>query len=72
MKKPFPLFDNVIHHMRWRNDAQIAREIDVRPPTISKMRSGTIRVGATTIIYLHEATDIPVSTLKGWLKESTA
>ena len=52
--------DLVISHLYLKNDAALARELDVRPPVISKMRHGKLPFGAILVIRTHELTNWPV------------
>jgi plasmid maintenance system antidote protein VapI len=44
-----------------KNDAALARLIDVAPPVISKIRSGRLPVGPSMILKLHEHPDLKMS-----------
>lgn len=58
------LLDNLISHMHLKNDAALSRALGISPPVISKIRSGTFRVGANFLIKAHEESDLPIAQLK--------
>lgn len=47
-----------------KNDAALAVALEVQPPVISKLRSGTLKLGASMIVKMHLAFDIPVRELQ--------
>lgn len=53
---PGALLDYVIAALSLKNDAALARQLGVAPPVISKLRHGTLPVGATILISMHEET----------------
>lgn len=61
---PDRLFDAMRERLDLRYDAELARLIGLTTPFLSKMRSGTIPVGATTLIRLHEASGLSTRTLR--------
>lgn len=58
------LLDTIISRMRLKNDAALARLLETSPPSISKLRSGIIALGATILLHMHDATDMPIAELK--------
>jgi len=50
-----------------KNDAQLSRTLDVPPPTISKIRSGKVRVSADMILKIHETLGMPVADIRALL-----
>lgn len=58
------LLDAVMAKLDLKNDAALARTLDVAPPVISKIRHGRLPVGATLLIRMHEVTDIAIRELK--------
>jgi hypothetical protein len=54
------LFDHLIAVHKLKNDAELARKLDVAAPVISKMRKGTIQLGATLTLNIHETFLLPV------------
>ena len=49
--------DLIINHMYLKNDAALARELEVSAAVISKMRHGKMAFGATMVIRAHYLTD---------------
>jgi hypothetical protein len=47
-----------------KNDAALARALEVAPPLISKIRHRRLPVGASLLIRMHEVTDLPVHELR--------
>jgi transcriptional regulator with XRE-family HTH domain len=47
-----------------QNDAQLSFRLGVQAPVISKLRSGSLKVGATLIMRIHEEFDIPVAQIR--------
>lgn len=58
------LLDAMIDKIGLRNDAALARQLQVAPPVISKMRSGKIPVGAGFLIRCHYASGLSIAALK--------
>ncbi|WP_428718551.1 hypothetical protein [Undibacterium curvum] len=58
------MLDALIAEMRLKNDAALARRLEVAPPVISKLRHGTLSVGATLLISAHEESGISIKDLK--------
>ena len=47
-----------------KNDAALARALEVAPPVISKIRHGRLPVGASLLIRMHEVFDVSIGELK--------
>lgn len=47
-----------------KNDAALARKLHVAAPIISKLRSGTIPLGAVMMIYIHEEIGMSIAEIK--------
>lgn len=47
-----------------KSDAALARELDVQPPVISKLRSGYSPLGASLILRIHEHLGVPVKEIR--------
>lgn len=61
---PDNLLDGIIAKLRLKNDAALARALEVAPPLISKIRHRRLPVGASLLIRIHEVTDLPVHELR--------
>lgn len=69
---PEKLFDEVIKQLKLRNDAQLARMLEVAPPVISKMRHKRLPVGASMIIRIHECTLLSVREIRDLMGDQRA
>lgn len=58
------LLDSIKEVNGIKNDAALAVALEVQPPVISKLRSGALSLGATMIVKMHLAFDIPVRELQ--------
>lgn len=58
------LLDLLINVMALKNDAGLARVLEVAPPVISKIRHGRLPVGATFLISAHEESGLPIKEMK--------
>lgn len=61
---PDVLLDSVITKLNLKNDAALARSLQVAPPVISKIRSGRLPVGSSFLCRLHEASGISIASLR--------
>lgn len=57
---PNALFDTIIKESGLKNDAALARSIEVQPSTISNMRALRVGIGATMIIKIMENHHMPL------------
>jgi plasmid maintenance system antidote protein VapI len=53
---PNQLLDTMLGKMMLKNDAALARALEVAPPVISKIRHHRLPVGASMLIRMHEVT----------------
>lgn len=61
---PNALFDELIKMLGLKNDAALARVLDVAPPVLSKMRHKNLPVGATLLIRMHEESGLEIKELR--------
>lgn len=61
---PNHLLDTLLRKMQLRNDAALAKILDVGPPLISKIRHGRLPVGASLLIRMHEVTGFSLRQLR--------
>ena len=61
---PANLLDTLIDGMALKNDAALARRLEVGPPVISKIRHKKISVGAVLLIAMHEESGLTISELR--------
>lgn len=64
---PNYLLDELIAKLELKNDAALARMLEVAPPVISKIRHHTLPIGATILIRMHEVSDFSIRELKEML-----
>lgn len=61
---PNALLDHLIKQLDLKNDAALARALDVASPVISKVRHGRLPLGATMLISMHEVSGISIKDLR--------
>jgi len=61
------LLDYLITRYKLKNDAALAKFLDLPPPVISKMRHGKTPFSAVNIIRLHELTGMSIAAIKAKL-----
>jgi plasmid maintenance system antidote protein VapI len=61
---PDRLLDALLEKLHLKNDAALARALEVAPPIISKVRHRRLPVGASLLIRMHEVSDLSVSQLR--------
>ncbi len=61
---PDALLDRVSTLLNVKNDAALARELNVAPPVISKIRHRKMQVGGSFLIRLHEVTALSIRELR--------
>lgn len=61
---PNALLDHLMQKLQLKNDAALARALEVQPPVISKIRHGHLPIGATALIAMHELTGESVADLR--------
>lgn len=62
--KPHPLLDAIKTQFDLDTDAALCRLLDVFQSPISRIRRGTIPVGDSIIIRIHEKTQMPIARIK--------
>ena len=58
------LLDAVLRKTGLKNDAALARALEVAPPVISKIRHHRLPVGASLLIRMHEVSDLSIRDLR--------
>ncbi|MCG2586531.1 hypothetical protein [Massilia sp. TS11] len=58
------MLDILIGKLQLKNDAALARALDVAPPVISKIRHHRLPVGASLLIRMHEVTGLSIRDLR--------
>jgi len=68
---PNLLLDALINKLRLKNDAALARLLEVAPPVISKLRHGTLPIGPTMLIRMHEISDMGIREMRAVMLDKT-
>ncbi|MEH6434323.1 hypothetical protein [Massilia sp. DD77] len=58
------LFDTLRERFQIKSDAALARELELNPSDISKLRGGDRPLGATVILSIHEHLGVPVKEIR--------
>ena len=61
---PNRVLDAIISKLRLKNDAALARILEVAPPVISKIRHNTLPIGATILLRMHEVSELSIGELR--------
>ncbi|WP_342116027.1 hypothetical protein [Pseudoduganella sp. OTU4001] len=61
---PSRLLDALVSRLELKNDAALARALEVAPPIISKVRHRRTSVSALLLIRMHEVSDLSISDLR--------
>ncbi|BBB66013.1 hypothetical protein UNDYM_1760 [Undibacterium sp. YM2] len=61
---PNHLFDTLIRRLHLKNDAALAKMLDVAPPVISKIRHLRLPIGASLMISMHEISGLTIKELR--------
>ncbi len=61
---PNNLLDAMIEKLNLKNDAALARVLEVAPPVISKIRHNRLAVGASMLIRMHEVSGMRITDLR--------
>lgn len=64
---PNGLLNMLIEIGKLKNDAALARMLEVAPPVISKIRHGTLKFGASLIIRAHLVSGMEVRAIMEYL-----
>jgi len=64
---PNALIDGLVKQMNLKNDAALARILDVQAPILSKVRNLRAPVTSGLLLRMHEVTRTPVSTLRNMM-----
>lgn len=62
--------DTLIEELGLKNDAALARALEVLPPVISKLRHRKLPIGATMLLRAHELTGSHVREIRKWAESS--
>lgn len=69
---PAQLLDAVSAKLLLKNDASLARMLEVQPPMLSKIRHRRLPVGSALLIRFHEVTGLPIAQLRALMGDRRA
>ena len=69
---PAHLLDAVSAQLLLKNDASLARMLEVQPPMLSKIRHRRLPVGSALLIRFHEVTGLPIAQLRALMGDRRA
>ncbi|WP_211441418.1 hypothetical protein [Collimonas humicola] len=69
---PNHLLDSLIEKLHLKNDAALARELEVAPPVVSKIRHHRLPVGASLLVRMEEISDLPIKELRALMGDHRA
>jgi hypothetical protein len=58
------LLDGLIVHLDLKNDAALARTLELAPPLISKIRHRTLPVSAAVLVRMHDVSGLSIRDLR--------
>ena len=61
---PNRLLDALIEKLSLKTDAALSRMLDVNPPVLSKIRHGTLPVGASMIIRIQDVSNFSLKKMR--------
>jgi hypothetical protein len=64
---PAQLLDTLLHVLQLRNDAQLARALDLGPPSVSKVRKKRSPVTPEILLRMHEESNISIKELRAMM-----
>lgn len=59
------MLDKMIATLGMKNDAALARALEVAPPVLSKLRHGRLSFGCALVVRTHELTGWTIREIKG-------
>lgn len=70
--EPNSLLDALLDLLKLKNDAALARALEVAPPVISKVRHYRLPLGPSLLIRIHEVSGISVKQLQALMGDRRA
>lgn len=58
------LLDTLRDRFQIKSDAALARELDLTPPDVCKLRKGKAELGPRVILSIHEHLGVPVKEIR--------
>ena len=65
--KAAQVLDELKAKFKIKNDAALARELDLTPVDVSKLRNGKTAIGDRVILRIHEYLGVPVKEIRAML-----
>ena len=65
------LLDILKDELKLKSDSALAKELDVPPPVLSKIRHGKLAVNAVYILKIYDATGWSIEKIRGYLPGSS-
>ena len=69
-KRPHKLLDYLLATYRLKNDSMLADTLEVKKPTISKVRNRAMKVGPNFILAVHDAFGLSIKEIKALAQAS--
>ena len=69
---PNRLLDALIQKLKLKNDAALSRVLDVNPPVLSKIRHGTLPIGASLIIRMQDVSKFSLKKVRALMGDRRA
>lgn len=67
---PETFLDGLENRMRLKNDAALARELDVAPALLSRIRNRHLPISAKLLLSIHDSTQIAIAELRRMMGDS--
>lgn len=67
---PNTLLDELVRRMNLKNDAALARVLEITPPLVSKLRHLRLPIGASVILRIHDVTGMPIKEIRALMYTS--
>lgn len=67
---PERFLDRVLRHLHLKNDAALARSLEVTPAIVSRVRNRKLPVSANLLLSIHEHTNIAIAELRRMMGDS--
>lgn len=69
-RRPHWMLDYLMVTYKIKNDAELAKRLNVKSPLISKIRNRKTPVGAGLILEIHDEFDLSIKEIKALIAES--
>lgn len=69
MTRLHKVLDTIISEFNLKNDAALAKFLEISPPAVSKIRSGYNKLGGDGILNVYDKTGWSIETIRKLLKQ---